>query len=290
MRILCAALLVASMCSLPGAERAPQAPATAAPAGVALVSQSELAAELCAAPMENRAREEAAARLFIQAGAKESEVRFQPVDSSENAARNVYIVKPGRTADTIVVGGHLDHVAVGQGVIDDWSGVCATTNIYQAIKNVETRHTIVFIGFAGEESGLKGSLAYVESLDAQAKSRHKAMLNLECLGPAESHVWVNGSDQALIDVMRAVAAREKITLHEHLLHGVGADSNSFRAQGIPAVTIDGLPKEKFSLIHSEKDTCESVNQNYYYDSYRLAVSFLLELDRTAGGQPKSSGQ
>jgi hypothetical protein len=240
-----------------------------------LASKEELQTELCSAPFDNRERENAMAKLFQQAGARKGEIKYQIVDGS---ARNVFVVKPGRTKDVIVVGGHIDHVDEGQGIIDDWSGACAVTNIYQAIKHIKTNHTIIFIGFVNEETGLHGSRAYVSGLTAQAKARHKAMINLECLGAGEAHIWTNGSDEELANRLRAVAAREQITLHDHKLDGVSADSDSFRAKNIPAITLDGLPVDKFPLIHSEKDLCENVNQAFYYDTYRLAVSYLLELD------------
>jgi hypothetical protein len=243
-----------------------------------LASQEELQSELCSVPNDNRERENAMAKLFLQAGAKKNEIKYQVIDSS--LERNVYVVKPGRTRNVIVVGGHIDHVEKGQGVIDNWSGTCAVTNIYQAIRHIKTEHTIVFIGFAKEETGLRGSDAYVSRLSSAARARHKAMINLECLGPAETHVWINGSDEELINKLRTVAEREQIALHEHELEDVSADSDSFREKKILAITLDGLPAEKFSLIHSEKDVCENVNQSFYYDSYRLAVSYLLELDRS----------
>lgn len=244
-----------------------------------LASIQELMEELCSVPLDNSQREDFMAKLFIQAGAKETDIQRQAIDISENPIHNIYLVKPGQTKDVIVIGAHLDHVAVGQGVIDDWSGVCAVTNIYQAIKDITTQHTIVFIGFTSEERGLLGSKAYVRSLSEKTKEQHKYMINLECLGLSESLIWVNGSDKELVDIAHRVAQKESLPLENHTLQGVGADSNSFRAANIPAITIDGLPTSKFSYIHSENDKCENVNQNFYYNSYRLAVNYLLELDK-----------
>lgn len=244
-----------------------------------LASPTELQQELCSVPYDNPERELFMAKLFIQAGAKPEEVQKQAIDISDKPSHNVYVVKPGKTKDIIVIGGHLDHVSEGQGIIDDWTGACAVTNIYQAIKDIPTIHTIVFIGFADEEKGLLGSRAYVRALTEETKLHHKAMVNLECLGAGESLVWVNGSDKELVDKLHQTAKKENLPFSEHTLHGVGADSNSFRAVNIPAITIDGLPSNKFSFIHSAEDKCENVNQKFYYDSYHLAVSYLLELDQ-----------
>ncbi|MEW6730348.1 MAG: M28 family peptidase [Acidobacteriota bacterium] len=245
-----------------------------------LATPAEIQSELCTVPSDNRERETAMAKLFIQAGATEEEVHRQAIAQTPTPAANVYVSKSGRTDNVIVVGAHIDHVSVGQGVIDDWSGATLVANIYQALRSLQTNHTIVFIGFASEERGLIGSRAYVAALSTTEKARHKAMFNLECLGVGEAHIWENGSDQRLAELLHSVATREKIPLHNHILHGVSADSNPFRAEQIPALTMDGLPQEQFSYIHSEKDTCANVNQAYYYDAYRLAVRYVLELDRS----------
>ena len=115
------------------------------------------------------------------------------------------------------------------------------------------------------------------------------MVNLECLGAGEAHIWINGSDKELADLLHTVATREQIALHDHVLNAVGADSNSFRAKKVPAITLDGLPVDKFSLIHSAKDVCENVNQTYYYDTYRLAVSYVLELDKSTKAESRTHG-
>jgi Iap family predicted aminopeptidase len=252
-----------------------------------LVPQKELEEELCSVPSSNPSRELFMAKLFIQAGAKPEEVQKQAVDISTEPAHNIYIVKPGKTKEIIVIGAHLDHVSEGQGIIDDWTGACLVTNIYQTIKDLPTYHTIIFIGFADEEKGLVGSKAYIRALEKNTKALHKAMINLECLGVGESLVWSNGSDKMLIDKAYSVAKNETLPLSEHILYSVGADSNSFREVGIPAITIDGLPKDKFSFIHSSEDKCENINQKFYYDSYRLAVSYLLEIDKRTDSLAKN---
>ncbi len=246
-----------------------------------LTAAQELQKELCSAPINNSEREQAMFDLFIQAGALPDQIHRDPIyPDNANQAYNVYLIKPGRARAVIVVGGHIDHVDVGQGIIDDWTGACAVANIYKAIKNIETNHTIIFIGFAGEEKGLVGSKSFVEHIKPEELPLYRAMINLECLGTAESNIWINGSDKELAEPLHTVATRDQIPLHDHILNGVAADSNSFRNHQIPALTMDGLPEEKFSLIHSAKDQCENVDQKSYYDAYRLAVDYLLELDRS----------
>lgn len=249
-----------------------------------LVPPVELETELCNVPQDNRDREEAVAQLFIQAGATASEIHHQPLGKPDKP-HNIYVVKPGRTDQIIVVGGHLDHVDVGTGVIDDWTGVCLTTNLYQTLKDIPTEHTFIFIGFAEEETGLRGSRFYVQDLSDAQKQKHQAMINLECLGTTDALIWINGSDKNLATLLHDVAQQQQLPLMDHKLAGVGADSNSFRDVGIAAMTVDGLPQAKFSLIHSTEDTCDNVDVKAYYRSYQLMAAYLMALDKALLPEP-----
>lgn len=246
--------------------------------GISLATKEELAKEVCDVPTDNAQREEAFVKLLKQAGASEQDIKRQEVQVNGKTAHNILLIKPGRTDQVIVVGGHIDHVSEGAGVIDDWSGACAVTNVYQAISKLSLECTIIFVGFTGEEEGLRGSGAYVKQLSPTDKAKHRAMINLECLGLGDSRVWINGSEKDLMAQLQSFAASQHFTLLAEELTGVGADSQPFNDGNIPALTLYGLPKDKFSYIHSEDDQCQHMNQDYYYDSYRLAVSFLLEVD------------
>src|SRR4051794_13666567 len=110
------------------------------------VPDRELIEELKAAPVENPERVRQLRALYLQAGARPEEVRLQEVKAGPEGPtlQNVIVTKPGATDEVIVVGGHLDKVAPGRGVIDDWSGACLAANLYQTFRTVETRRTFVF--------------------------------------------------------------------------------------------------------------------------------------------------
>lgn len=249
------------------------------PGDAILVSRDELLRELKSAPDANEAREKKLVELYKQAGAPGSDIKLQPLTAGGKQVNNVVVVKKGETDGLIIIGGHLDKVPPGHGIIDDWSGACMASNVFQAFKNVKTRHTLIFIGFAAEELGLFGSAQYAKSMSEQEVKNCTAMVNLECLGPAVAHIWTNGSTDSLEAVLRTVALERKLDLKDHELHDVGADSESFEKRGIPAITIDGLPKEKFPLIHSDQDRYENVNGDNYYNSYKLVVAFVKKLDQ-----------
>lgn len=248
------------------------------------VPDAELLDELKSAPAENAERPARLRELYLQAGAKPEQVTTQAVASGSPSVPdqdNVIVVKKGKTDAVIVVGGHLDKVKRGHGVIDDWSGACLATNLFQALKDVETEHTFVFIGFAHEERGLLGSKHYVDSLDGAGKARIKAMVNLECLGVDGPYIWTNGSTDSMEAIAHKVADEHKLPLVDHEIKGVGADSMPFERVGIPVLTFDGLPLDKIRLIHSDNDTFDKIDPKSYADAYRIASRFLVALDKAA---------
>src|SRR5262245_30314584 len=87
----------------------------------AVVPDAELLDELKGAAEENPDRESKLLELYLQAGAKPDEVRVQEVPAEAATTpplHNVIATLKGETDDVIVVGGHLDKVSVGRGVID----------------------------------------------------------------------------------------------------------------------------------------------------------------------------
>ncbi|WP_169976722.1 M28 family metallopeptidase [Tautonia rosea] len=247
------------------------------------VPSEELLSELASAPLDNPDRVLRLKELFAQAGAPPEAITLQDVPGREPeqpVLQNVIATKPGETDKVIVVGGHLDKVPAGHGIIDDWSGACMTTNLYQAIKDLPTRHTFVFMGFAHEELGLLGSRLYVQELGDEGVASIRAMVNLECLGAGGPFVWSNGSNDALEAIAHQVARDNELPLESHIIRGVGADSIPFDQVGIPTITFDGLPLDRFELIHSDKDRFENVDTKVYETTYSLVLNYLLELDQS----------
>jgi putative aminopeptidase FrvX len=247
------------------------------------VASEELLNELAAAPLENPDRVARLKELFEQAGAPAGAITLQDVpglEPEQPVLQNVIATKPGETDQVIVIGGHLDKVPAGHGVIDDWSGACMTTNLYQAVKDVPTRHTFVFIGFAHEELGLLGSKLFVNELGDEGVGSIRAMVNLECLGAGGPFVWSNGSNDDLEAMAHQVAKAHELPLESHVIRGVGADSIPFDQVGIPTITFDGLPLDRFELIHSDKDRFENVDTSVYESTYALVLKYLLALDRS----------
>ena len=114
-------------------------------------------------------------------------------------ARNVVARLPGtdgEDGEVVVVGAHYDHLGLGgagslapgisaihNGADDNASGTAALMEIAVRLARSPMRpaRTVVFVAFSGEEMGLLGSQAYVES-DVFSAPATVAMINMDMVG------------------------------------------------------------------------------------------------------------
>jgi hypothetical protein len=182
-------------------------------------------------------------------------------------------------AGDIVVGAHFDIVDVGMGVVDDWSGAALLPSLYQSLQSRPHKHRFVFIGFAGEETGLYGSRQYVAKLSSEEREATRAMINLECLGTSPPKVWASRADRRLFEAYQKVAVAMGIAPDAVNVEKVGDDdSHPFLNAKIPVLTIHSIVQETLRLLHSSRDTLKAVNPVDYYTSYRLTAAYLAYLD------------
>lgn len=244
------------------------------------VPLESLLADLKAAPKTNDERERMLQDLYVKAGAKPDEIRLMDVSlNGQVAGHNVMVLKKGETATTIVLGGHLDKVNIGDGIIDDWSGCIIAKNIYQALRETKTKHNMLFVGFTMEERGLLGSRQFVQAAQDSKTPEMMAMANFECFGVSDPHIWANVANEKMKALAHKVAREQKIGLTEHTIPGTGADNVPFERAGIPSITLDGLPIEKIRLIHSVNDNFENIVPASYETGYKLGLEFVRALDR-----------
>jgi hypothetical protein len=236
----------------------------------------ELSGDVNRMPSENALRMQRVKELFEGEGAA---VREQDIGAGQ---KNFIVTKPGKSGRVIVIGGHYDKVDVGQGTIDNATGVMMVVQLYRLLKDIPTDHTLVFIGFGREEEGLVGSGKYVGSLSREERSAIDAMINLDTLGVDGTFSWKNNSDRSLLDAIKAVAKRENYNLTEQKLWGGDADSTSFRRAGIKAMTVFGAsPDVIFEIIHSERDNFSSFSLEHYKNAFLLVGALVRQLDAPA---------
>jgi len=225
----------------------------------------------------NIAREAELSQLFHQAGCTPAEISREWVRRHDPP--NIICTLPGKSSSTIIVSAHTDHVDLGIGVVDDWSGAALLPALIQSLADTPRRHTFVFVGFTDEEKGLVGSKYYVWHLSRAQVSHISAEVNLECLGLTRTKVWAARANKQLLSDLINVARSLKLNLQGVDVGDVGDDdTHSFLWRNIPVITIHSVTQKTWPILHSTRDNLSAVNFNDYYNSYQLIAAYLAYLD------------
>ena len=226
--------------------------------------------------IDRRARLES---LFREAGCDAEYLTEKSIPHLKDP--NLVCVLPGMASTMIVVGAHYDLANLGMGAVDDWSGAVMLPSLYQSLKSKTRKDTFVFIAFAGEESGLRGSHAYVKQLSAEERKLIHGMVNLECLGTSPPKVWASRADSRLLALYAHLAPSIGIKAEASNVDQIGDDdSHSFLEETIPVITIHSITQDTVSILHTPADNLKAIRADDYYDAYRLAANYLALLDQT----------
>ena len=226
---------------------------------------------------DNMEREATLRELFQEAGCGPDRLKELPVKHEKPP--NVLCVLPGSSDSVILVGAHFDHVSAGDGVVDNWSGASLLPSLLQSTAIEPRKHTYIFIGFTGEEDGLVGSEAYAKSLRPEERSKIKAMVDIDSIGLSFTRVWVTRSDKNLVRELARMSQLMKLSVAEVDADRVGAgDSFSFQPYKIPVILIHSITQDTLRILHTSKDTLAAIRMDDYYDTYKLLVRYLLDLD------------
>jgi Zn-dependent M28 family amino/carboxypeptidase len=160
--------------------------------------------------------------------------------------------KGGDPNHVVVVDAHLDAI-YGAGMLDNASGSATILDIAQQMKNVNPRNKLRFIWFGGEELGLFGSAAYINSLSSNDLSHIGYDLDadvtatpnyiLGVLDPAGPDLFGRTVTQTFPNrvykastIARdyAIGYYNSIDKNHELFSPVGTDAISFNQVGIPA--------------------------------------------------------
>ncbi len=92
---------------------------------------------------------------------------------------NVVAVKEGDSAKQLIVGAHYDSVAVGEGYLDNATGVGLLLEVAARIKHVPTPYTIVFVAFGAEENGSLGAEYFMRGMSGVERRATIGMIDLD---------------------------------------------------------------------------------------------------------------
>jgi len=255
------------------------AEAQAPPSRVHQLPREVIAQRLQEFTGSNLQRELTLKNIFEEAGCRDERLTEQPLE--RKTPPNVICTRAGATASVILVGAHFDHVDIGQGVVDNWSGASMLPSLYESLGSEPLKHTFIFVGFSAEEKGLLGSKAYVKKFTREQMAEIHAMINLDSLGLGPAKVWATHSNPTLVVAARNVAHALGLSLGEVDADQVGDDdSHPFIERKVPTLMIHSVTQETFPILHSVRDKISAIDSKGYYDTYRLLVALLRYLDLT----------
>jgi Zn-dependent M28 family amino/carboxypeptidase len=182
--------------------------------------------------------------------------------------------KGGDPNHVVVVDAHLDAI-YGAGMLDNASGSATILDIAQQMKNVNPRNKLRFIWFGGEELGLFGSAAYINSLSATDKSHIGYDLDADVtatpnytigvLDPAGPDLFTGTVSSTFPNRVykastvardQAIAYFDSIGKNHELFSPVGTDAFNFNQVGIPA-----------SGLLTGQDCCKNQNEVNLFGGY-----------------------
>lgn len=217
--------------------------------------------------------------MFLQVGCADADLKEERVQQKDPP--NIICALRGSSDSVIIVGAHTDHVDVGKGVVDDWSGAALLPALVESLHKTPRRHTFIFIGFTDEEKGLWGSKYYAHHLSREQVHGIRAMVNLECLGLTPTKVWADRANRLLLSDLVLIARNEQLDLQGVNVDRVGDDdTHPFLSRHVPVITLHSVTQKTWHFLHSPGDNLSAINFNDYYNSYRLIAAYLAYLDAT----------
>lgn len=214
-------------------------------------------------------------------------IKIKPKFIQSYKVKNVIgYVKGYANSDTcIVISAHYDHLGgIGKktffpGANDNASGVSMMLLLAKAIAINPLKYNVVFIAFAGEEIGLKGSKYYVEHPLIEL-SKTKLVLNLDMVGGAKGAVTiVNGKKYHTIS---ALFSKYNEILGSGLnikLRDVACNSDHcpFEQSGCVSVFIYGTDSG-FMHYHDVYDKAEKLPFSKFFELTGLIHEVLKEIN------------
>jgi Zn-dependent M28 family amino/carboxypeptidase len=213
-------------------------------------------------------------------GAAEADITAEKVKD----VQNVVVNKKGKTAETVIIGAHYDKASDGCGAIDNWTGIVIVGNLYRSMRNADTEKTYIFVAFDKEEVGLVGSGVMASSIPKENRPSYCSMVNLDSFGFAYPQVLENASNPKMTAMAKDLAAELKMPFASASLAGMAdADSSTFQAMGIPAITFHGLSNKWQHYLHSSNDKLENINSGSVAVGYNFLLQYLAKIDSAACG-------
>jgi Iap family predicted aminopeptidase len=236
----------------------------------------------------DKVREAALLKTFTDAGCLASNLSEQAVPKRKEA--NVICILPGETDEVVLVGAHFDHVSEGSGIVDNWSGASLLPSLFQSLKGAKHKHTYIFVGFTGEESGEIGSGFYVSQLSKVEAAHIRLMITIDSIGLGPTKIWASRSDKYAVSLLGGTAHAMNLPIAIMNVDGYGeSDEEPFIKQGVKTITIHSITPETTHVLHTPLDTPGAIKFHDYYDTYHLLAGYLALLDNRLDADSAANG-
>ena len=179
----------------------------------------------------------------------------------------------GDLGKILIIGAHRDTVAEAPGANDNTSGVAATLEAAEVLKDVPLAVTVRYVFFGAEEDGLYGSAEYVKHLE---RGRIIGMINLDMEGVGARLILAGKGDDTLVRTAARLAGDLGIPVEVHTAEG-GSDHVNFERAGVPVVFLFRPDDQYYDTPH---DTVDRVSPALLEASTKLAVATALAAVQT----------
>ncbi len=205
----------------------------------------------------------------------------------------------------IVVSAHYDHLGLRRGKLypgadDNASGVAAMLAIARHFRANPPRHTLLFVAFDAEESGLKGAFAFMENppvpLQSMLVNANFDMVSRNVDGEIfASGLHANPQLRPMLDKVRANSVATILYGHDkpgfHRVQDdwtMQSDHGAFHQRDIPFLYFGVADHDDY---HSPGDTFEHIEPKFFISVAEALIDVMDAIDaadaaqfrRTAGG-------
>ncbi|MDA0666791.1 MAG: M28 family peptidase [Planctomycetota bacterium] len=219
-----------------------------------------------------------------------------PFKLGADTAYNVVGLLPGTDPNMqdvyFAIGGHHDHAGLGSklsgamgfpyeihnGADDNASGTSGVLELAEYFTAHPLKHPILFMTFSGEERGLKGSEALVNS-GVLPNDQIMAMINLDMIGRLDDDalfIGGLGTAEELHDILDPMFENSKLNLELDDRGEAPSDNTNFFHAGIPALFLFTNIHEDY---HMPSDDADRINYEGEVKVLNMARDIVVLLDQ-----------
>jgi len=191
-------------------------------------------------------------------------------------------VREGASDRIVVISAHYDTaVPETPGADDNAAGVATMLEVARVLNGTPLNHTVYFIAFGGEETGLEGSTRWLAD-NPDLRDRIVAAVNLDCIASGDrllastlpQHRWILGA-------LPPSACIEETP--EQLLDISRGDGHAFRDAGIPTIRL--YERDSDTITHTPDDRPERLNYTLAAECAGIVAGAVVGID-VAGEAPQ----